>query len=232
MTPLTLAPLTAVLLLLAAAPAQAAANPTDSSASGFPIALVVLAVVATVVRPGGALAQPEARRPLADRPARPLQELLGLGADQRVGEVGARVVDQLPVEHLEARPAPAHDAHARRGAMSRAWLDQATLAVTRVRTTSGRSPSSSSSSACRAPVPSTVSTSSDRQPRPLPDGALHDVPRQARSRPASTSASSVASTGSPEVVSAQARRRSPGDSATALTAGGTGRRRRKDMPRA
>ena len=48
MSPLTLAPLTAVLVLLAAAPAQAAANPTDSSASGFPIALVVLAVVATV----------------------------------------------------------------------------------------------------------------------------------------------------------------------------------------
>ena len=47
MSPLTLAPLTAVLVLLAAAPAQAV-NPTDSSASGFPIALVVLAVVATV----------------------------------------------------------------------------------------------------------------------------------------------------------------------------------------
>lgn len=49
MTPLLLAPLTAVLVLLAAAPAAAQdANPTDSSASGFPIALVVLAVVATV----------------------------------------------------------------------------------------------------------------------------------------------------------------------------------------
>ena len=49
MTPLLLAPLTAVLVLLATAPAGAQdANPTDSSASGFPIALVALAVVATV----------------------------------------------------------------------------------------------------------------------------------------------------------------------------------------
>ena len=43
-TPLTLGPLTALLVLLAAGPAAAQdANPTDSSASGFPIALVVRA---------------------------------------------------------------------------------------------------------------------------------------------------------------------------------------------
>lgn len=49
-TALALAPLTTLLVLLAAGPAGAAddPNPTESSASGFPIALVVLAVVATV----------------------------------------------------------------------------------------------------------------------------------------------------------------------------------------
>ena len=49
-TPLALGPLTALLVLLAAGPATAAdPNPTNSSASGFPIALVVLAVVAAVL---------------------------------------------------------------------------------------------------------------------------------------------------------------------------------------
>lgn len=47
--PLTLGPLTALLVLLAAGPAAAQdADPTTSATSGFPIALVVLAVVATV----------------------------------------------------------------------------------------------------------------------------------------------------------------------------------------
>ena len=48
MTSLFLAPLTTVLVLFAAPAAAQDPNPTDSSASGFPIALVVLAVVATV----------------------------------------------------------------------------------------------------------------------------------------------------------------------------------------
>lgn len=48
-TPLTLGPLTALLVLLAAGPAAAQdADPTTSATSGFPIALVVLAVVATI----------------------------------------------------------------------------------------------------------------------------------------------------------------------------------------
>ncbi len=109
---------------------------------------------------------------------------------------------------------------------SRAVVDQATLEVTRSRTTSGRVPSSTRTSSCSAPLPATSATSRTRS-----RGRSHVAVSTSRhssspARPGSSSPDDAATTGAPASVSAHAARRSPAGSGTSRTASGRGRRRR------